>query len=320
MLLTTLLMFIGACIVLAISAEFLVKGLTKVSYYLRLTEFVVGFMIVAVATSIPELFIGITSALNKYPVLSLGNVIGANIIDLTLVIGIASILRRGIRVETKAVKVDTLYMFIIMLLPIILMFFDHEISRLDGCILLVAFFLYIFRLLGQEKRFRETIDHIPRKEFFTNVAISAISLVLLFLSANMAVKSATSLAVDLSIEPILIGLFILSIGSTLPELTFESTAILERHKYMALGDLIGSIVVNSTLVLGITAIICPIRADFLLFLTSSFFMITVAFLFMTFVECEKHILWQEGVALILLYILFVIVEITISSMRISIGI
>jgi cation:H+ antiporter len=109
----------------------------------------------------------------------------------------------------------------------------------------------------------------------------------------------------------------ISFGTTLPELTFESKAILARHRYMALGDLIGSVVANSTLILGIVAVIHPITiTNFLIFLTSSFFMITVAFLFMTFIECEKHILWQEGIALILLYILFVIIELNIRSLEI----
>jgi len=109
------------------------------------------------------------------------------------------------------------------------------------------------------------------------------------------------------VPSILIGLFMISIGTTLPELTFESRAVLSKHRYMALGDLIGSVVVNSTLVLGVTSIIQPIVADFLLFLSSASFMIVISFLFMTFVESEKKITIQEGLALILLYTLFIVV-------------
>ena len=109
------------------------------------------------------------------------------------------------------------------------------------------------------------------------------------------------------IPSILIGLFMVSIGTTLPELTFEVKAVLAKHRYMALGDLLGSVVANSTLVLGVTALIHPITADFLLFITSASFMVVVAFLFMTFVESEKKITLQEGIALIMLYVLFIIV-------------
>ncbi len=321
MLIENLLLSIGACIVLIISAELLVKSLTKVAFYFGLSEFVVGFMIVALATSIPEFFVGITSALEGNPKLSVGNVIGANIIDLTLVIGIVTILRRGIKVETKAVRTDVLYMFIIVALPLILMM-DQRICRFDGFILLIAFFLYILRLFKQEKRFRETVDHISRREFVKNTIFTCISIISLLLSADFLVKYASSLAIDLSVPPILIGLLLISLGTTLPELTFEAKAILMRHRYMALGDLIGSVVTNTTLVLGVVALISehPIEPNFLLFLTSSFFMIVVAFLFTTFVECEKHILWQEGIALILLYVLFVIVLFNVRMMEIQYGI
>jgi len=311
-----LLYFMGACIVLVISAELLAKALLRIAQYYRLSEFVIGFMIVAFATTVPELFIGITSALNQNSALALGNVIGANIIDLTLVIGIVTILRGGIKVETKAVRTDTLYMFFIVMLPLILML-DQQISRFDGCVLLIAFSLYVLRLIAQEKRFKERLRGILKKEFLVNIIISCISIVFLFLSSGWVVKYASALAMDLMVPPILIGLFFISFGTTLPELTFEAKSILTRHRYMALGDLIGNVVAKSTLVLGITAIIYPIEADFLLFLTSSFFMLIVAFLFTTFIDVEKHILVQEGIALIILYVLFVIIELNIRLLEIS---
>ncbi len=322
MFLTDLMLFILTCLILVKSAETLIGTLSKIASYLRVTEFVIGFMIMAFATSIPELFIGISSAIEstiEHPKtsLALGNVIGANIIDLTLVIGIAAILRRNIKVETKAVKTDTLYMFLIATLPIILMM-DQEISRIDGVILLFAFAIYVLRLLTQEGRFRGKIKtDVPKKEFHKNLVFFVISISFLFISAHFLIKYAHALAFGLGVPEILIGLFLISLGTTLPELTFTSKAVLSEHQYMALGDLIGSVIANSTLVLGLTAIIFPIQviqaADFSLCLISAFFMLTVAFLFMTFIEAEKHIIWQEGVALIFLYVLFMIVILSIGS-------
>ncbi len=311
-----LLQFLGACIILVISAELLAKALLRIAQYYRLSEFVIGFMVIAFATTIPELFIGITSALNQNSALALGNVIGANIIDLTLVIGIVTILRGGIKIETKAVRTDTLYMFFIVMLPLILML-DQKICRLDGCILLIAFLLYVLRLITQEKRFKEKMERVPKKEFILDIMISCISIVFLFFSSGLVVEYASELAMELVVPPILIGLFFISFGTTLPELMFEAKSILTRHRYMALGDLIGNVVAKSTLVLGITAIIYPIEANFILFLTSSFFMLIVAFLFTTFIDVEKHILVQEGIALIILYILFIIVEFNIRLLGIS---
>lgn len=314
--------FILAFIVLIIAAELLVKSLTKIASYLNMAEFVIGFIIVAIGTSIPEFFVGITSAVEGKPALALGNVIGANILDLTMVIGIITLLKRGITIETKAVKRDTLYMFAMMGLPLILML-DRAISRMDGVILVSVFFIYVLKILSQKRRFRERLGGVTHKVFIHNLILAVSSVILLMISAHFVIQYGQLIAEDLDVSPFLIGLFVISIGTTLPELTFESRAIMTDHRYMALGDLIGSVIVNSTLVLGITAIICPIHittdVEFLLLITAAFFMLTVAFLFMTFVECERHILWQEAIALIFLYILFILVEFSIKSLEVTIN-
>ncbi len=313
----------GSCLVLIISAELLVKSLAKTAFYFGMTDFVVGFMIVALATSVPELFIGVTSAVDRNPELSLGNILGSNIIDLTLVVGVMALLRRGIKMETKAVQTDTLYMFAITLLPLVLMLLGGSLDRFDGFILLSVFFLYVIRIFAQRSRFREeTGEKVSRPEFVKNVVIALVSVVLLLASADYLVRYASMLASDMLSPPILVGLFLISIGTTLPELIFGSGAILMKHKYMAFGDIIGSVVANNTLVLGTVAVMSstPIAPNLIIFLISSFFMVVVAFLFMTFVEVERHILWQEGVALIMLYVLFVIVVLNIRMLEISYGI
>lgn len=305
-----------SCAVLVKSADILVKSLVKVAEYFKLTEFAIGFIVVAFATSIPELFVGITSAFEGQPSISLGNVIGANILDMTIVIGVASLLSRGIKVESPSIRTDTLYTFFITLLPLILMA-DRSLSRLDGCMLLLVFVFYILNLLRQETRFRERLDGVSHKDFIHNLMITLIALLFLFASARYVVKYASLIAQELDVPPILVGLILISLGTTLPELTFESRAVMRKHGYMALGDLLGSIAVNTTFVLGVVALIHPIEADFTLFLTSAVFMVVVGFIFMTFVESEKYISWQEGVALILLYVLFLVVEMNIRLLEIT---
>ena len=314
MLITNLIVFLIACIVLVISGNLLVKTLTKIAAFLRLSEFVVGFIIMAFATSIPELFVGITSALAGKSALALGNVIGANIINLTLVVGIAILLGRGIKIESKKTKTDALYMVFIASLPMILMIIGNSLSRIDGIILLAAFVIYARRILKQKRLFKKELENgIKRKDIILTTILFIFSLALLFLSARFVVGYATLLSVDLALPPIIVGLFIISIGTTLPELTFGSRAVLAGHSEMALGNLIGSVIVNSTLVLGITAIIFPITANILLFSVSAIFMVIVAFLFATFVESGNKLYIKEGISLILLYIFFVIVEFYIKT-------
>ena len=325
-----LLIFLFWCIVLAFSAHVLIKALTKIASFLAFTEFVVCFIIMGVATSLPELSVGIGSALKENTALALGTVIGSNIINLTLVVGVVALLIRGIRVESKTIRSDAIYMFIIAALPLALMLIDLlftekvMISRFDGCILLFVFFLYILKQIQKRKEYIQKFVHdvsiTDFTDFIISIILSLLGLSLLFISTDFVVNYGTLLSAELILPSILIGLFMVSFGTSLPELSLELRMILTGRREMALGNLIGSVVANSTLVLGFTALIYPIRADFLLLITSGFFMLLVAFLFMTFIESERTISWQEGLSLILLYILFVIIEFIIESLRHSITI
>jgi len=268
----------------------------------------------AFSTSIPELFVGITAALAKNSALALGTVIGSNIVDLTIVIGIAVILARGIKIESKKIQRDALYMVFIAALPIGLMLLGNKLSRLDGIILVCAFLFYMYHLIKERKGFkREVEERIKHWEIVLNVVIFILSLVLLFLSAKFVVDYATKISLELLLPPILVGLFIIAIGTSLPELVFNIQAVMKKHPEMALGDTIGSVVINSTLVLGVTAVIYPITADFLLFFSSAFLMLIIAFIFATFVESGKRLYLKEGIALLLLYSFFIIIEFYIKS-------
>jgi cation:H+ antiporter len=192
---------------------------------------------------------------------------------------------------------------------------DQELTQFDGIVLIAAFFLYVWRIISQEKKFRDRLPPVPKSEFLLHTVIALVSLAFIYFFSVWVVKTAVLLSEELSLPLILIGMFFISFGTTLPEFTFETKSILTRHRYMALGDIIGNVVARSTLVLGATALIAPIQADYLLFLTSAFFMLIVAFLFMTLIDVEKHILVQEGIALIILYILFIVIELNIRVLK-----
>lgn len=313
--LINLILFLVSCLALVISGTLLVKNLSKIASFLRVSEFLVGFVIMAFSTSIPELFVGITAALEKNPALALGTVIGSNIVDLTLIIGIAIVLARGIDIKSKFMKRDAFYMFFIAALPMVLMLIGKRLSRMDGAILIAVFIGYTYFLIKERTRFRKAVeDGVKRKEIILSVFLFCISLVALFFSAEFVVKYATILAVELFLPSIIIGLFLIAIGTSLPELIFETRAVLTNHPDMALGNIIGSVVANSTLVLGVTAMIYPITANFLLFFSSAVFMIIICFLFATFVESGKRLYWKEGVSLIMLYVFFIIIEFYIKTL------
>ncbi len=296
-------------ILLVISGIYLVKSLTKIARFLKLSEFVAGFIIMAIATSLPELFVGITSALKNNTALALGTVIGSNIADLTLVAGIAVLSVKGFNIESKKTQVDSIYMVAMASLPIILTIIGKELSRIDGIILLIAFSIYARRLFKQRKTFRKEFkEPLKRKDILFSGIIFVLSLYVLFFSAQNIVNYATLLATELNIAPIIIGLFAIAIGTSLPELSFSLVSVAKGQTEIFLGDIIGSVIINSTLVLGVTAIILPISADLVLFLTSGAYMIIVTFIFATFIESGNRLYWKEGLSLVLLYVFFFIIE------------
>ncbi len=307
--------FIIFCVLMIISASSLVNSLAKLAAYFRASEFVIAFVVMGISTSIPELFIGITSALAGNPTLALGTVIGSNIVDLTIVIGIPVLLSRGIKITSKKTKKESMYMFFIASLPVAMMLIGNGLSRIDGIILIAIFITYNFFLLKQGRVFRKELsERITRLALLSSLVKFIIAIVILYFSAGYVVKYATKISVELFLPSILIGLFLVSIGTSLPELIFNIQSVFKNHPDMVLGDTMGSVVVNSTLILGLTAIISPISAPFFLFFSSSIFMILVCFLFATFVESGSKLYWKEGVALILLYSFFIIIEFYIKTL------
>jgi cation:H+ antiporter len=193
---------------------------------------------------------------------------------------------------------------------------DNVLSRLDGAILLVIFFLYMYMIIHKNKS-TEIVNNVQYTDVFKNFGIFFFSILLLLGSAEFLVRSAKEISIELNLPILLIGLFVVAIGTSLPELVYGSRAILLKHKEQALGDIMGSIVANSTAVLGITAIITPIVFNFSLFLISSAFMIFALFIFMTFIRSGSVITWREGVALLMLYVLFIIVQFYIQGLPIT---
>ena len=310
MLLTNLIYFLASAFVLIISGIFLVKSLTKISRYLGISEFSAAFIIMAFATSIPELFIGVSSALNGDPSLSLGNIVGANILDLTIITGIIIISAGKIRLKPKKIHDGLNLMFISIILVIVLFTIGGELSKIDGIILISIFFIHTYQIFKKRKKYskRKIEDGKGGLNRFYWLLIFMLALIGLFISSNFVVNSASGLAIDLGLPKILIGLLLISIATTLPELIFGISASNLRHKSMAIGDQVGTVVVNSTLILGIVAIIHPITAEFKTFIISAVFMLISAFIFYTFVKTGNKLEKIEGISLILIYVLFVIFE------------
>ena len=303
--------FIFFGIILTISGIYLVKSLSKISRFLGISEFSAAFIIMAIATSLPELLVGISAATAGNSALSLGNVIGANILNLTIVTGIIILMGKEIKTQKKVGK-DIYFMLLAISLIIILYLAGSSLSRLDGVILLLFFFFNSYRILKKRKKYpKKTKDGNENNKRFLALITFLIALVFLFISSNFVVTYASAIAIDFNFPQIIIGLFLISFATTLPELVFGVISGRLKHGEMGIGNQTGSVIVNSTLVLGIVSLIHPIKVATIPFLTSAIFMFIVGFIFLTFAITGRKLEKIEGVSLILIYVLFIIIELFI---------
>ncbi len=307
-----IILLLVALTVVVYAAQWMVKSLTKISRFLHISEFSAAFLLVAISTSLPELFVGITASLEGVPDLSFGNVVGSNIVNLTLIAGLGVLLARGYSVKTKEVRKDSMFMLAFALLPMLLLFIGNQLSRLDGVILVLAFLAYMIHIIREGRKHHKLSEDRPTKwEIVLAPFILVVGLAVLFFGSDFAVKVAQELAIGLNVAPLLIGTVLVAIGTSLPELSFTITTFMEHKGELSLGNLIGSVIANASLVLGVTAIIAPIATTSLFFWIGGGFMLFTTFLFVTFLESGNKLSQKEGISLVLLYLLFLVVQLYI---------
>lgn len=298
--------FIFLLLVLVVSGIVTTRSLSIISYYLKLGHLTAGFIIMAIVTGIPELFVGINSALMGIPQLSFGVVIGSNIINLSLVIGIAVLISGGVEFKNNPIKNETIYLFFIALLPVFLAW-DQDLSRLDGLVLLSSFFVYFFVIYRNKMVDDDEKEEVSRKLFLRNSLLFAVGVVTLLFSSSYLVYYASLIAGEIGIPIFMVGVILVSLGTSLPELSFETISLLHDYPFLAIGDLMGSTVVNSTLILGVVSIISPIMiSNFTQFQLTSIFFAFFAFIFIIFLRSDKGISRFRALLLILLYLLFLL--------------
>jgi len=314
MLFSYVLIFIGSFAILFFSSNFLVDVLKRVCKFLGWKEFVVSFFIIAFATTIPNFIVDIISALNKVPQLAFGDVVGTNIADLTLIIALSALISRaGLSVPSRTVQGSSIFTIGVAILPLILVH-DGNLTRSDGILLLTAFLLYLGWLFQKRERFEKVYDGIYEplslRFFLKNLALLIFSIVLLLLSGQGIVKSAVFFSSYFHFPLALIGILVVGLGTALPELSFTLQAARKSQDWMIVGDVMGSVIMTATLVLGIVALICPIKiVDFSPFAIARIFLIISAIFFLLFIRTGRKITRREALFLLGIYITFVLVEI-----------
>jgi len=310
-----ILIFIASCAGLYFAGELVVGSLMRTAKFLGWREFVVAFIVIAFAATLPNLFVGITSAINKIPELSFGDVVGGNVIDLTLAVALAALVAKSLPADSRTVQTTSFFTTTIAILPLLLIL-DGELGRGDGLVLILTFGFYLWWLFSKQERFTKVYNEnkIPLSKrlptLLKDIGKIILGITILILASKGIVESALFFAETFNLSLSLIGILIVSLGNALPETYFAIASARKGQTWMILGDLMGSIIAPATLVLGIVVLICPIQIpDFSPFVIARLFLIISAFFFFIFLRTGKKITRREAIFLLGIYVAFVLTEI-----------
>ncbi|PJE64363.1 MAG: hypothetical protein COU90_02835 [Candidatus Ryanbacteria bacterium CG10_big_fil_rev_8_21_14_0_10_43_42] len=322
-----LFIFILSSVVLAVAGNWLVRSLSRIAHYFKWQEFIAAFFIMSFAVSVPELFIGVSAALTGIPELSFGNIIGANIIHFTLAISLAALVLGKLEFEKENMRVSVDFTIIFALFPFLLML-DNNLSRGDGVILIASFFIYSIWVFSKKERFSEFYMSRKRKDavhygytgspikqfrqFINDGGMFIVGIVLLLASAQGIVSSASFFAGMFHLPLVVVGVFIVGLGTALPETYFAVASARRGNGWMVVGNLLGSTVFTASFVLGVVALIHPIViTNFSPYIIARIFLIMSAIAFLHFSRTGRVITSREALFLLMLYVLFVITQLVV---------
>ena len=257
-------------------ADKFVDNSSLVAKKVGVSELTIGLTIVALGTSAPEIFVGISSVLNNSESIAMGAVVGSNISNIALIFGVSCI---GMSFLPKKTPITQLMPFLVSAGVLGYVLIDLNVSMLDGTLLLIAFFYFLY-VINANKNTQTNIDEDQNKNSLVTLIFLTVGLIALILGSRYAVIYAERIAVFLNISELIIGLTIIAIGTSLPELAATISAVLKKKTDMVVGNVIGSNVLNITLVVPIIGFFSNVQLDEVLLGRDYLIMIIATLLFM----------------------------------------
>jgi cation:H+ antiporter len=314
-LLGNIIILIVALAALSKASDLTITHSINVASVTGLGKTTVGFILVAFSTSLPELFVAVFSVLNPENVgVSIGNVLGSNIVNICLILGVCFLLislryPEKSRVLPKMAKEElgSLYfgLFIASIVPLALIYIGYA-SRFVGVILLVIFLYYMLQL-SKARTPAEHASGTEKTKLGKYVGLTIFGAAVVVICAYFIVESASYLASSVGIPPVVIGATVVAFGTSVPELSTSFGAVKKGHLELALGNIIGSCFMNITLILGITLVTSPLTINMSAFSNVAIFSLITNLLLWYFLSNER-IGRREGTVLLFLYALFIAIS------------
>ncbi len=311
MLITIILLIIGLIVLIA-GGDYLVRGASSIALRIHLSPLVVGLTIVAFGTSAPELLISIQSALKGSPDIAVGNVIGSNICNLALVLGMAAIIK-PVKVMSNSIRVDwpvTIGASILLYL----LARNGFLGPAEGIFFMIILSVYLVLIIRESRKSEKLalqllpeseIPETPSKQIWRDLVFMIIGGVGLYYGSDWFVNSAKELAISLGVEERVVGLTVVAFGTSLPELVTAVIASYRGHSDLALGNLMGSNIFNIFSILGITSIITTIPINEKILNQDIIWMMLVTLMILPLMVMRREVGRADGLVLLIVYGIYV---------------
>lgn len=294
-------------VLLVKGADFFVEGSSSVAKLLRIPTIIIGLTIVAFGTSAPELAVSVSAALSGSNDIAVGNVIGSNIFNLMMVIGVCALLA-PMPMDKKILNGDYLLAILAAAVMLLLFGFDHHLSRLDGIILLIIFAYFMVKTIRNALKNRTTAgdeEEIRVLSPFLSTVYIIVGLAAIVMGGDLVVDNASIIAASFGLSETLIGLTVVAFGTSLPELVTSMVASKKGENGLALGNVIGSNLFNILLVLATSAAISPMKVD-VLSTFDALFLIAVSILVWFMAKKDCQISRFRGAIMVALYLAYTV--------------
>lgn len=295
-------------------ADWFVEGASNIAGLLRVPRILVGLTIVAFGTSSPEATVSIIAALEGSADVALGNVIGSNIFNITLVVGITAMLN-PLKVESETIRKEIPFTLLASAALLVLMsdmalqgFSSNLITRSDGLIFLLffaVFMYYVFEIARKSRNNGGEAEQPVNTTWGKNTLFTLLGLAAIIFGGDLVVSNSTEIAYALGMSETLVGLTIVAIGTSLPELVTSITAALKKQSEIALGNIVGSNIFNILFVLGASSVISPLAVNSKVF-TDVVIMIVLTILLLVFSRTHSKVGKGEGAVLAAVYIAYLV--------------
>lgn len=310
MLLYIILIIVGFAL-LIVGADFLVDGASGIAKKFHIPEIIIGLTIVSIGTSMPELFVSITSAKEGYSDMSIGNVIGSNICNLLLILGISAVIK-PVKFQKQTKWIENPMSIILSIIFLIICNTNQGISRIEGIILITLFILFLTYtvIMGLKSQKNETIIQLEDSEnisLLKNIMLVVLGIAILKIGGDLVVNNSEKVAIALNVSEKVIGLTIVAIGTSLPELVTSVTAAIKGDSDIAIGNIVGSNIFNMLLIIGVATIIKPITYN--VTYNSQIIILFIGMILMLifpFTKPKDKMSRGNGLIFVLLYIFYMI--------------